>query len=162
MMKSLPIPINIDLMIYDCDGVLTDNKVIVDEHGHEYVSFHRGDGLAISRIKNELMIRQVVISTEKNPVVLRRCEKLGIPVINAVEDKSIAVRDYCMKNQIALDKVMFIGNDLNDAGAMNEVGFTGCPADAEPEIKCISGWISEKNGGYGVIRDLYRVLSSQR
>lgn len=155
------IPSKIELLIYDCDGVLTDNKVTVDEAGHEYVTFNRGDGFAISRIKNELKIEQIVVSTEKNPIVMVRCKKLGIKAINSVENKSELVRKYCNEKGINCDNVMFIGNDLNDEEAMNVVGLRGCPADAEPEIKKISEWVSIKNGGCGVIRDLYRCLSIQ-
>ena len=159
-MRPTLLPSEIELLIYDCDGVLTDNRVSVDEFGHESVTFHRGDGLAISKIRDELKIRQIVISTETNPIVVKRCEKLGIPVINGVGDKANTVRNYCTKNVIDLNKVMFIGNDLNDACVMDIVGHTGCPADAEPEIRSKSGWVSKKNGGYGVIRDLYRSLTA--
>ena len=148
----------IDLLIYDCDGVLTDNKVIVDENGRESVSFNRGDGFAIDRIKNELKIDQVVISTEVNSIVLKRCNKLGIKAINGVGNKTDVVRNYCREKGIDLKKVMFIGNDLNDKGAMDIVGVRGCPADAEPEIMEISDWVSNKDGGCGVIRDLYRFI----
>ena len=150
---------DIELLIYDCDGVLTDNKVIVDENGKESVVFNRGDGFAISKIKKDLGIKQIIISTEKNPIIIKRCEKLNIEAINGIEDKEQMVKSYCDNNGIDLRHVMFIGNDLNDKCAMEIVGFTGCPLDAEYEIKTISNWISEKKGGDGVIRDLYRCLT---
>ena len=52
-----------------------------------------------------------------------------------------------------------MGNDLNDYEVMNIVGVRGCPADAEIEIKRICDWVSVKNGGEGVIRELYRKIS---
>ena len=161
-MKERTIPSNIELLVYDCDGVLTDNRVIVDENGTESAIFNRGDGYAISRIKDDLKIAQIVVSTEKNPIVTKRCEKLGIDVINGVGDKASVISNYCKEAGIELNDVMFIGNDLNDECAMNIVGFTGCPQDAEYEITRISKWISEKKGGYGVIRDLYRCLTTKK
>ncbi|AGY50141.1 hypothetical protein MMALV_05367 [Candidatus Methanomethylophilus alvi Mx1201] len=160
-MKQFSFLNNVELLIYDCDGVLTNNKVIVDECGKEYVVFSRADGYGISRI-HEMGIKQVVISTESNPVVIQRCNKLKLAVLNNVSDKSIAVKEYCKSLDIDLKNVMFVGNDLNDLNAMNIVGYRGCPADAEPEVLSECNWISLKNGGDGVIRDLYRNICESR
>lgn len=149
------------LLVYDCDGVLTDNRVLLDETGKESVFFHRGDGYGIRMLK-ELGVTQVILSTEVNPVVRKRAEKLKIPVIHGVEKKEKQLDEYCRVHNISFDQVMYIGNDLNDLEAMKLVGIRGCPADAEPEIKEICQWISTQNGGQGVIRELYRVLSRKR
>ena len=77
---------NISLIVYDCDGVLTDNRVIVDETGKESAVFHRGDGFAISAIAG-LSIRQLILSTEENPIVKARAAKLNIPVIYRAKNK---------------------------------------------------------------------------
>lgn len=160
-MKSPSLLSKICVLVYDCDGVLTDNKVTVDEKGHEYVSFNRGDGFAISKI-SQIPLVQLVISTEVNPIVTKRCQKLKIPVYNGVDDKKSVLHNYCVSNHIMPENVMFIGNDLNDLECMKYVGVRGCPLDAEPEIKDICQWISNKNGGDGVIRDLYRDLLKSR
>ena len=152
---------NIRLLIYDCDGVLTDNRVIVSETGEESAVFHRGDGTGI-RLLREAGIRQTIISTEVNPIVEYRARKLKIDVLHAVEDKLQAVQEYCEQNGISLQETMFIGNDVNDLEAMKAVGACGCPKDAEPEVLAISGWISGKNGGYGVIRELCREILNRR
>ena len=150
--------LSVKLLIYDCDGVLTDNRVLVDETGKESVFFHRGDGYGIQMLK-QMGIKQMIISTEQNSVVERRAEKLSIDIIHAVEDKRIEVIRCCRKCGISTEQAMFIGNDLNDFDAMKTTGFCGCPQDAEPEIKEISHWVSTKAGGHGVIRELYRILS---
>ena len=139
------------LLIYDCDGVLTDNRVIVSETGEESV-----------RLLREAGIRQVIISTEVNPIVEQRARKLKIGVLHAVEDKRQAVLDYCGENGFSPQEAMFIGNDVNDLAAMQAVGACGCPRDAEPEVLAISGWISEKDGGCGVIRQLCREILNSR
>lgn len=148
----------IKLLIYDFDGVMTDNRVMVDQNGIESVMVNRGDGYGVARIK-ELGIRQIIVSTEKNEVVKRRAEKLQIPVVIDVADKKSIVANYLKDNGYDCNEVMFIGNDLNDYEAMNYVGVRGCPKDAEEEIIAISDYVSEKCGGYGVIRELYRLLS---
>ena len=92
----------IKLLVYDFDGVMTDNRVLVDQHGVESVMVSRGDGYGISRIK-ELGIKQVIISTETNEVVKRRAEKLKIDVIHGVEDKKTILRKFCEENGYALE-----------------------------------------------------------
>ena len=157
-MPSLQFLKTVELLIYDCDGVLTDNKVLVDGEGHEYAIFNRGDGYAISCLK-KIGYKQIIVSTESNPIVKARGEKLKLDVIHNTEDKESIVKEYCAKNNISLEKVMFIGNDLNDRDAMMAVGYRGCPMDAEPEILDISDWVSTKKGGDGVIRELYREIT---
>ena len=136
----------IKLIVYDFDGVMTDNHVFVDENGKETVMVNRGDGWGVNMIR-ALGIRQVIISTEVNPVVEKRANKLKLDVIHGVEDKRITVIKYCEQEGIDLQDVMYIGNDLNDYEAMNVVGVKGVPADAEPEVKKIADWVSRKNGG---------------
>ena len=148
----------IAMIIYDCDGVLTDNRVIVDENGKESAVFHRGDGFAVSAIA-AMGIRQMILSTEENPIVRERAAKLKIPVIYRTKDKKGTLRRYCEEQGIRLERVLYIGNDLNDLDAMLLCGHRGCPADAEPEIRSLCDWVSSKNGGYGVVRELYRMLS---
>jgi len=147
----------VDLIIYDFDGVMTDNKVIVNEEGLESIVANRGDGFGIKQI-TLLGIKQIIISTETNCVVRERAEKLNLEVIYGTQDKGATIIDYCNKHTFNLDRIMFIGNDLNDYEAMKRVGFRGCPNDAEAEIKEIADWISKYKGGEGVIRELYRLI----
>ena len=148
------------LIVYDFDGVMTDNRVTVDENGIESVTVNRGDGWGVRMIKDELKIPQIILSTEANPVVIRRAEKLNISVIhNAGDSKKQILEKYCTENNYHIDNVLYIGNDLNDYDVMMMCGYNACPADAEPEIKSIADYIFEAKGGYGVIRELFRLLS---
>ncbi len=159
-MTEKDIDINkISLIVYDFDGVMTDNTVHVDQNGIESVIVNRSDGYAVARIR-DLGVKQIILSTEKNPVVVKRAEKLIIPVISGVDDKKTILCQYCCENQINLSEVLYVGNDLNDYDAMVCVGYPCCPCDAEIEIKSISIWVSTCNGGHGVIRDLFRKLSA--
>ena len=144
---------DIKLIVYDFDGIMTDNKVYVDQDGREMVQVNRADGLAVSAIK-KLDIQQIIISTEKNPVVSARASKLGIPCRQGIDDKKIALLDYCKKNDFELNHVAFVGNDINDRDVMEMVGYTICPADAHSEINKISNLVMKTKGGHGVIREL--------
>jgi 3-deoxy-D-manno-octulosonate 8-phosphate phosphatase (KDO 8-P phosphatase) len=152
---------SVELIIYDFDGVMTDNKAIIFSDGTEGVIVNRSDGLAVKHIK-AMGIPQVIISTEQNEVVLARAEKLGIPAVNNVWDKKERVLKYCAENKHALKNTIYLGNDLNDLEAMKIVGIPMCPLDAYPEIKKISKHRFAKKGGGGVIRELADLLRKNK
>ena len=147
----------VDILVYDFDGVLTDNKVLVFENGQEAVLCNRADGLAMSMIKKR-GIPQVIISTERNDVVLVRARKLDIPAIHGVKDKKKALADYCRANQYDLKKVVYVGNDLNDLEAMQSVGFPVAPADAHKTILRLAKCVTKAKGGGGVVREMFELL----
>lgn len=160
-MNSYPFLNNIKAIVYDCDGVLTDDKVIVDENGKESAIFNRADGYAISKIFT-LNIKQAVISTEENPIVLKRCEKLKLRAYHGASNKEEVLTSYCEAEGLFFSDIMYIGNDLNDLGCLKLVAVRGCPSDAEDEIRRMCNWISKRKGGDGVIRDLYRDICESR
>lgn len=147
-------------IFYDFDGVMTNNCVLIGENGREYVTVNRSDGYAVSRLKH-VGIRQMIISSEINPIVKKRARKLGIAVRKAVSDKGEEILEICKREGINPANTVFIGNDLNDLTAFQAVGFKGAPKDAEKEILMQADWVSEKRGGEGVIRDFYRFLIGQ-
>ncbi len=151
---------DIKAIIYDFDGVMTDNRVLVDQDGREAVFVNRGDGLAVSELKRR-GIAQVIISTERNPVVGVRAKKLGLPVIQSVEDKAAAVRQYLADNGFRAAETAFIGNDRNDLEAMRLVGWPLAPADASEEIKKIAKVVFKTKGGRGVVRELLALLERE-
>lgn len=144
---------DINLLVYDFDGVMTDNRVLVGEDGTEFVSCNRGDGLGINMIK-ELGIPQHIISTETNKVVATRAKKLGISVMHGVVDKKRTLESFCEKEGFALSRVLYIGNDINDLDAMSIVGFPVCPADSHKKIRELSVLVTQAGGGEGVIREI--------
>jgi len=147
----------VELIVYDFDGVMTDNRVILREDGLESVVVNRSDGLAVGIIKT-MGIRQIILSTETNKVVETRAKKLAIPVLKGVRDKKQRLLFYCTENNIDLGKTVYVGNDINDVEAMEMVGYPICPANASEEIKKISKIILDISGGSGVVRDLLRLL----
>jgi 3-deoxy-D-manno-octulosonate 8-phosphate phosphatase (KDO 8-P phosphatase) len=149
---------SVDLIVYDFDGVLTDNKVLVDQHAKESVAANRSDGLAVSMF-SKLGINQIIISTEVNEVVARRAEKIKIPYIHGVEDKLSVMKKYLSENKINKDNVIFVGNDLNDKSVMEYIGIPVAPADAATEIIRIAKIITQKKGGEGVVRELFDILT---
>ena len=142
----------VELIIYDFDGVMTNNKVLINEDGKESVFCDRSDGLAISNIK-KMGLPQIIISTEKNKIVEMRARKLGIQVIHGMDCKKSIVKKYCDERNINLNKVVFIGNDINDLEVMKIVGYPIAPSDAYAAIKNEARFLTKAKGGEGVIRE---------
>lgn len=92
---------DLELIVYDFDGVMTYNQVLVDQNGKESVSVGRSDGLAISEIKR-LDIPQIIISTEKNEVVQKRAQKLDIPYAQGVNNKRYGLMEFTKKGGVKL------------------------------------------------------------
>jgi len=147
----------IKLIIYDFDGVMTNNKVYVDQKGNEMVQVSRADGLGISEIK-KLGIEQIIISTEKNPVVTKRAEKLGIKCLQGIDNKKSALLEYCAETKISIQNVAFVGNDINDLDAMEIVETTFCPSDSHESIKKLSSYSLQSKGGEGVVREIFQLI----
>jgi 3-deoxy-D-manno-octulosonate 8-phosphate phosphatase (KDO 8-P phosphatase) len=143
----------IDLIVFDFDGVLTDNKVLVDQNGNESVSCSRSDGLGFDVLKI-LRKSAYIISTEKNLVVSARAKKLNIPVLQGVRDKSHIIKNISKEKNVKLSKILFVGNDLNDYYAMQLCGYSACPSDSHPKIKDIASFVLKTKGGNGVLREL--------
>jgi len=144
---------NIDLIVYDFDGVMTDNRAIVFQDGTEAVVVNRADGLGVDRFR-DLGIPQLILSTETNPVVKARAAKLCLEVIASCKNKKIALENYCAQNGYDLTRVLYVGNDLNDLEVMRIVGFPVAPADANPEIRKVAKLTTEAKGGEGVVKEL--------
>ncbi len=142
-----------ELVVFDFDGVLTDNRVLVLDNGQEAVFCNRSDGMAIVALRR-VGVPVLILSTETNPVVTARAKKLQVQVLQSVDHKEIALEQFCQKQGIPMKSVWYVGNDLNDKVVMMRVGHPVCPADAHPDIKAISEFVLNTAGGYGVAREL--------
>ena len=143
----------IKLLIFDFDGVLTDNTFLLDSKGEEYVRCNRTDGLAFKTL-NKLGYKSIICSTEKNNVVLARGKKLGIETFNGIEYKLVWIEKYMNSKKISPEQTMFTGNDINDFLAMNFCGYSVCPANSTYKIKKIADYVVKTNGGEGVVREI--------
>ena len=136
-------------LFLDFDGVLTDNFVYVNEKGEEMVRCSRSDGIGIQKLKDK-GITVCIMSTETNPVVCKRAEKLNVHCLQGVSDKLQALKEM---DAVDLSKTAFMGNDLNDLEAMQAVGIPIAPADARPEIRDIAKYVTKARGGNGAVRE---------
>ena len=148
------------LIVFDFDGVFTDNLVVVDENGKESVTCSRADGLGIAMLKKaiskqDLDIKLLVVSTEVNPVVAKRCQKLGLEFAQGIENKKdfLAARlsNLSTNTDSHWDTVLYLGNDLNDLEVMSACA-SFAPKDAHPIILKVANLVFEERGGHGFVR----------
>jgi N-acylneuraminate cytidylyltransferase len=137
----------------DFDGVFTDNKVIVSQDGREAVVCDRSDGWGLSHLRN-LGLPVLVISTEKNPVVKARCDKLGIDCLYGVDDKLAALNTWLKECRIDPSAVIYVGNDVNDLTCLRAVGCAVVVNDAHPDVRAAAHIVLSAPGGNGAIREL--------
>jgi YrbI family 3-deoxy-D-manno-octulosonate 8-phosphate phosphatase len=150
----------IKLMVYDFDGVMTDNRALLFPDGREAVFVNRSDGLAVGRI-TALGIPQVIISTEANEIVRTRAAKLQLPVHHNVGDKLACLRQVIAAHQASPDTTVYIGNDTNDLEAMQYVAWPIAPRDAHQDVLAAARIVTNARGGEGVIREILDLLTGE-
>jgi len=155
------LPKQIDLVVFDFDGVMTDDRVWVDQEGHEAVAANRRDGMGIAAL-HKAGIPMVVLSTEPNPVVSARCRKLELPVIQGLSDKSAALHLLLQERQLDPSHVVYLGNDVNDLPCFHLVGCSVVVADAHPDVIVHADIVLSHPGGRGAVRELCdRIIVNQ-
>ena len=151
---------SIKLFIFDFDGVLTDNRVYVNEDGVESVVCNRADGLAFDVLRKADK-KVIIMSTEKNKVVSLRAKKLQVEVFYGVGNKKECLAQLCEQRDYNLKEILFVGNDLNDYEVMQDCAFSACPSDSHPLILETASVVLKARGGQGVIRELIEELLQQ-
>jgi 3-deoxy-D-manno-octulosonate 8-phosphate phosphatase (KDO 8-P phosphatase) len=144
----------ITTFVFDVDGVLTDGTVLLLENGLQARKMHIKDGLALQMaMKNGY--RVIIISGSYSEPVVKRLQYLGIEeVFMAVKDKKELLETFMKDRNLSWDEILFMGDDLPDIPVLQKAGVSCCPADAVPEVKQTSMYISTVNGGYGCVRDV--------
>ena len=152
MTELSPLLERVRFAVFDFDGVFTDNRVWVNERGEEALAFSRSDGLGLRRL-DEVGVRYLIVSMEKNPIVGARANKLEVDCVQGVDDKLSVVRSRAVDLGVTLEDTAFLGNDINDAECLRAVGVPVVPADAWPEVKPLAQWVLSRPGGDGCVRE---------
>jgi 3-deoxy-D-manno-octulosonate 8-phosphate phosphatase (KDO 8-P phosphatase) len=144
----------ITTFVLDVDGVLTDGTILINTVGEMYRSMNIKDGFAM-KTAVDLGYHICVISGGSNEGVRKRLEGLGITDIHlGTHNKTETLRTYASEKNIALENVLYVGDDIPDMDVMKIVGLPVCPQDAVPEVKAISKYVSHKKGGKGCVREV--------
>jgi YrbI family 3-deoxy-D-manno-octulosonate 8-phosphate phosphatase len=150
---ALPTLDDIDAVVLDFDGTQTDDTVLVDSEGKETVAVHRGDGLGIAALRSA-GLPVLILSTETNPVVAARARKLRVPVLHGIDRKDLALKQWCEEQGITPERVLYVGNDVNDLPCFELVGWPTAVANAHDVVRASARSITATPGGHGAIREI--------
>ena len=151
-------PTNVSCLIMDFDGVLTDDKVYVDQDGRETVCCSRSDGYGISLLKEYSDIQLIILSRESNPVVTARARKLEIEAFQSILKKDQAIQALIIERHLNPNELIYVGNDLNDLVVLPLVGYFVCPSDAHPDVLRKADLVLNHAGGKGAVRELITIV----
>ena len=153
-------PKKVRLLVLDFDGVLTDNRVWVDQDGREMVAANRSDSLGINMLR-QAGVETLVISMETNPVVAARCRKINVPYIQGENDKALALNKLLAERKIDASGVVYLGNDVNDLPCFPLVGWAVAVADALPAVASRADYVLSRPGGHAAVRELCDLILDQ-
>ncbi|MEV0369866.1 acylneuraminate cytidylyltransferase [Streptomyces sp. NPDC050636] len=149
----LPVIDDIDAVVLDFDGTQTDDRVLIDTDGREIVAVHRGDGLGIAALR-KAQLKLLILSTEQNPVVAARARKLQVPVLHGIDRKDLALKQWCEEQGVAPERVLYVGNDVNDLPCFDLVGWPVAVAGAHDVVRGAARAVTATPGGSGAIREI--------
>jgi YrbI family 3-deoxy-D-manno-octulosonate 8-phosphate phosphatase len=150
-----PMPPKVELLISDFDGVITDNRVWVNEDGMEFVAAYRSDSIGVQLLR-AIGIEVMILSSEPNRVVEARARKMDVEVIHGVgiHEKGRVMREILERKNVKAENVIYIGNDVNDLPCFEIAGWSVAVADAYPEVIQAADFVLSKPGGYGALREV--------
>lgn len=155
-----PEPIDVDAVVTDFDGVHTDDTAVVTDRGDESVRVSRSDGMGVALLRRA-GIPVLVLSTETHPVVSARAAKLRVDVRQGIDDKATALGEWADAVGIPLSRIAYVGNDVNDLGCLDLVGWPVAVRDAHPLVLAAARVVLDRVGGDGAVRELAdRVLGA--
>lgn len=144
----------IKTFVFDVDGVLTNGTLLILNDGQMARQMNIKDGYAM-QLAIKKGYRVVIISGGTSEAVEIRLNKLGITdCFLKTDNKKEKLIQYISQHKLTWEEVLFMGDDIPDYTCMQLTGLPCCPADAVPEIKQISRYISPLNGGMGCARDV--------
>lgn len=148
----------IKLLALDVDGVLSDGKLYFGNDGEELKCFNIKDGLGIKLLQNQ-GVEVAIITGRQSNIVQRRANELSIQhLIQGREDKLMALDELLSITGITLEQTAYMGDDLPDLSAIENVRLGATVANANTEVKAVADWISKKDGGDGAVRELAELI----
>jgi 3-deoxy-D-manno-octulosonate 8-phosphate phosphatase (KDO 8-P phosphatase) len=153
---------NVQLLILDVDGVLTDGRIVINDRGVESKCFDEKDGHGLKMLMRT-NIQVMLLSGRNSEATQRRARELGIAKIyQNVHNKGDAYQQILQANGLEDHQVGYVGDDLVDLPVLKRAGFSAVVADAVEEIKPFADYLAEKEGGKGAVREIVEfILKSQ-
>ncbi len=143
----------VKLLIFDFDGVFTDNMVYVFEDGREAVRCSRQDGIGLAKLRRR-GLAMCIVSTEENPVVAARAKKLQLRCIQGCADKGATLDLLLAETGCTEAQLAFVGNDTNDLPCLTRAGLPIIVQDAHPDVLAHGLYRTTARGGHGAVREV--------
>lgn len=152
----------IKILLFDCDGVLTDGRIIYGNEGQELKHFHGHDGMGFNLLKyTDLTVG--FITGRSSEALERRCRDLKIThLYQNIGNKLECLNTLLAELGLRYRNVVYMGDDWNDVPVMRKVAFSASPADAQPDVARIADWVSSFRGGHGAVRDLINYVLAHK
>jgi len=149
---------NIELVILDIDGVMTDGSLFFDNNGDEYKAFNSLDGHGL-RMLQECGVKVAVITGRKSELVKHRMNDLGVTMLyQGYRDKIPAFEALLEEVDLDKEQITYVGDDVVDLPIMSQLGFAIAVQNAHPFVKQHAHWITDKNGGQGAVREVCELI----
>ncbi|WP_374634546.1 KdsC family phosphatase [Ferrovibrio sp.] len=148
----------IKLLSLDLDGTLTDGGLYYAEDGSELRKYHVQDGLGIVMCMKE-GIEVCLLTLSNTGAIAKRAERLRIKRYEmGILDKLTRIRAFCTEMGIGLDEVAHVADDVNDLPLLRSIGLPIAVANARPEVKAVSAYVTQARGGDGAVREVCDLL----
>jgi 3-deoxy-D-manno-octulosonate 8-phosphate phosphatase (KDO 8-P phosphatase) len=148
----------IQLLLLDVDGVLTDGRIPYDDQGLQTQVYHVRDGLGI-RLLQAAGIEVGLITGRATRALHHRCRDLGIELIlDGISDKADALAKVLAEKNLPREAVAFVGDDLPDLPLAGRVGLFIAVADAHALVRRRAAWVTKAQGGKGAVREVAEAL----
>lgn len=146
----------------DVDGTLTDGKIYMSATGEAFKAFNIKDGYTIYTL-DKIGIIPVIITGRESQIVARRAEELKIKEIHqGVGNKLAKLQEVAARHGVSMEEIAYIGDDYNDVECMEACGFTGCPQDAEEDIKPQVDYVCKTKSGEGALREFVKQIMNRQ
>lgn len=153
---------DIKLMLFDCDGVITDGRIIYGNEGQELKHFHGHDGMGFNLLRFT-EIKVGFITGRSSEALERRCKDLKIDhLYQNIGNKLQCLDDLLARLNLEYRNVVYMGDDWNDVPVMRKVALSASPADAQPDVAKIADWVSTFPGSHGAVRDLINYVLTRK
>ena len=149
---------NIELVIFDIDGVMTDGSLFFDNQGEEYKAFNSFDGHGL-RMLQECGVRVAVITGRKSELVKHRMQDLGVNLLyQGYRDKTPAFELLMKEVNLQKEQITYVGDDVVDLPIMSQLNCAIAVQNAHPFVKQHAHWITDRSGGRGAVRDVCELI----
>lgn len=156
--EDLKAAARIELLVLDCDGVLTDGCLYFGPEGEALKAFHVQDGQGIKEWQRA-GFTAAIVTGRHSPIARARAEELGIDLfMDAVEDKAAALDDLIGKTGVSASQVAFVGDDVADLAPMRRVGLAVAVANCVDDLRDVAAYVTQKHGGRGAVREVVELL----